>query len=74
MELYDDPHYPNLGVIKPKRAFIVTTEGKILGQEVRTRLDSLRWYQKIWARIFRRYRNRFIDYRGFELESRVTKT
>lgn len=41
-------------------AFIILN-GEIFGEQDTTRLKKAKWYQKIIARLSKRYKNKFID-------------
>ena len=47
--------------------YIFTEDGEILGRYDDSRLKSLIWYKKLWAKINKKYREKFIDCKPFEI-------
>ena len=49
-------------------ALLFTKSGKILGRPDYTRWNKCKWYQKIIGKIFKRYKNKFIDVKGYKVK------
>lgn len=46
--------------------FFISKQGHICGQNDLTRLNSLKGFKKFLTKIFKRYKNKFIDIKPFE--------
>lgn len=47
--------------------YLISEEGKIYGKANVERLDKLVWYKKLWTKISKKYRLKFIDIEPFKL-------
>jgi len=50
-----------------KRIFLIDNNNNIFGQADLTRWDKIKGWRKILGNIFKWYKNRFIDVKGFEV-------
>ena len=46
--------------------FLVTENNNILGHYNDNRLHALAWYKRLWAKINKNYRNKYIDIEPFK--------
>lgn len=48
------------------RVYLVTEDNNIMGHADDSRLGALAWYLRLWAKINRRYKNKYIDVKAFK--------
>jgi len=49
----------------------VDKDGHLLGHANTTRLDGLVWYKRLWAKLNRGYKNRYIDLDPFNASRNI---
>lgn len=52
---------------KGKKVFLIDEDGNILGNADYTRWNKAKPYQKLLGKIFKRYKAKFVDVKGFEI-------
>ena len=51
--------------------FFFLDDGSILYREDDTRLKALPWYKRLWAKVSKRYRQKYVDIRPFTITSEI---